>query len=1526
MKTSPYSYFIFLGIVLASMLLHTNSVFAQSLEYGPPYIIRNGSFQLVQGLSIDETNNKVLIADALEHSYHKTDFSELLLPIPIFTSHAIVSDTTLPEALLEPQGLTVTSNQHVLIADTFHNQVKLFRWNGTSYSFDPMFASTNATIVNGTPISLPRDIAIGPDGKIYLLDSGNDRILVADNVNDTSWAVWYENTDLGNPYGLDIASDNSIYLADTDNHQILQIDSGGTITRTIGHYGTGYVQFRSPRDVAVDLDGKIYIADTYNYRVQILKPDGTYYKTLGKAPLYSFIQKIEVDANKKVYVLDSGNGSLIHFPGPGVPKPYDAYVRDFSGDYGAEPSNLAYLLDSPDILVRHNPDVDLELASNLGLEAYAFQQPRFDRNNYVYVAVRNRGIHPINNVGMKLYSTDPGLPLDFPEFWETEEFYLNYTNSITNTPGNSWNIATINPPDLLPPSEIDSVIIAGPITWRPPAPETTSDAEGNLFLLTRLLQLQDPSETASGLDQVTLNNNVALRPVQVSRGPFPIGDQNTLVIGANFPDISGSVDETEVMNKVFAAGDWIQEVSYGQTIVKPQFAGVITLDNNRSFYELATNTMLVEMATEAIGKILTTQPNILDGPTMDPGDDIDRILIAVNDLSLNRDWATTGKWKYDVPGPEDKYFTVSIQSPSNTVNQYSHGLSHQLGLIDLYAYPNVSFPIDHPADEWDNMAKPIEGAHPVVWNKERATWVTSLGAKIRFIPRPPGGTSYVGNTTVDLYYQSQVDSAQVGALAFGLTEGITSMAQETHFYFVEARSPDLGNADATVPQDGVIMYYANNEIPQGQVPVIIRDHTPGTNVISDAALGVSDTESPAGTGISVTVQSEITDQGYVISFDYTPPATDYDLNIQKGEPLWTSDDIWVDNQITGGGYHAYDQIAQQSSGPVDEDPVGGVENRIYARVYNTGPATAYDFEVQFHLSDPYHTVDGVGSFDLYKSVLVGELAPDSYKDVYVVWEPLEENDPHSCVKVYLKRLTNDTNSGNNNAQQNLRVISSDQASPYPEVTFNFQASNEQSQPLLVYFQLEGIPTDWTYQLTPRKKLLIPGEQVIGSLKVTPKEGYPVCTNHEINVTAWIPEDHTLKRLGGTTVDLQLRNRTDIKMSARYLDCNRRKKITGEVRRLDQPETTVGNDQNMVLTNYQTVYQTPERYKLYLENLFQLLQVKPSEGEEPVEKPIQRGCAEIVVNGCTNPARPNEKITISYQDPSGNPVYKEVVTDQNGCFQDFHVVIEGGDWEVAAYYPGDDCSGATTIGIPLDIPIPRTSDQDNDGLEDDNEIHGDEDGDGIPNQLDRDSDNDGIIDGEEPNGDLDQDGIDNVVDIDSDGDGIIDGEDNRPYEVDKIDEHKGNNYYHLFAGLMLFNDDLPIKNNFELGLRFGRIISPKLWLEAELGLTFTEDITGSSGEVIQANLNLLRRFNTQTTPIFDPYLTGGAGILSYNGFSVGSDISPSLNLGGGFYTRVSNGLTLRFDNRLFLTNGDLNQTGTFFHYQATLGLVFHRWRF
>jgi hypothetical protein len=315
-----------------------------------------------------------------------------------------------------------------------------------------------------------------------------------------------------------------------------------------------------------------------------------------------------------------------------------------------------------------------------------------------------------------------------------------------------------------------------------------------------------------------------------------------------------------------------------------------------------------------------------------------------------------------------------------------------------------------------------------------------------------------------------------------------------------------------------------------------------------------------------------------------------------------------------------------------------------------------------------------------------------------------------------------------------------------------------------------------------------------------------------------------------------------------------------------------------------------------------------------EKP-QRGCATIYTSGCTNPKQPNTNLTIIYQDPSGNPVFKEVQTDANGCYTDEHVVVEGGDWTTTAMFGGTACFEAVKAVSIANVPLPVTGDQDDDGVKDPDEIQWDEDNDGIPGPLDNDNDNDGIIDGDEPAGNYDCDSYPNIIDQDSDNDGIIDGKDPTPYGNTAKYKVFFSALFHRFD----FDSDLPVNDGSGFNVRAGINLHPHWGVEAEVGLTSTNSKTKVSGNVYNINLNALYYFNSN---LVTPYLTGGLGMLRFNGFG-GSDNTFALNGGAGLIASPANfinGLALRAEIKAhygfggYTTNGNLN-------FQYSLGLTY-----
>lgn len=139
----------------------------------------------------------------------------------------------------------------------------------------------------------PQDIALGPDGNLYVADTWNHAIrkvtpegVVSTLAGDPSAVVWTGNiadppkgfvdgvgkaARFNTPHGLTVDHDGNVYVADTGNHAIRKITPDGRVTTVAGvgasgqDNGLGYkATFGSPYDVAVDKNHVLYVTDHDN--------------------------------------------------------------------------------------------------------------------------------------------------------------------------------------------------------------------------------------------------------------------------------------------------------------------------------------------------------------------------------------------------------------------------------------------------------------------------------------------------------------------------------------------------------------------------------------------------------------------------------------------------------------------------------------------------------------------------------------------------------------------------------------------------------------------------------------------------------------------------------------------------------------------------------------------------------------------------------------------------------------------------------------------------------------------------------------------------------------------------------------------------------------------------------------------------------------------------------------------------------------------------------------------------------------
>lgn len=115
-------------------------------------------------------------------------------------------------------------------------------------------------------LKAPSDLRLGPDGNLYISDSGNKRILVVTTRGEFVRQIGDKST-LKNPRGVFVGRDGLVYVADDNGRAVVVFDrEGQELTRYTkpSHPLFGEQSPFKPDKVAVDRRGNLYIISTGN--------------------------------------------------------------------------------------------------------------------------------------------------------------------------------------------------------------------------------------------------------------------------------------------------------------------------------------------------------------------------------------------------------------------------------------------------------------------------------------------------------------------------------------------------------------------------------------------------------------------------------------------------------------------------------------------------------------------------------------------------------------------------------------------------------------------------------------------------------------------------------------------------------------------------------------------------------------------------------------------------------------------------------------------------------------------------------------------------------------------------------------------------------------------------------------------------------------------------------------------------------------------------------------------------------------
>ncbi len=232
-------------------------------------------------------------------------------------------------AVKSPFEARVDDRERVWILDAPNSRIRLFDANGG------YLGGWGGNGDGKTNFKYPEGLATTRDG-LYVADTWNHRVERFSLTGDWKGSV----TGFMGPRGVAVGPDGSVWVADTGNNRVVKYDASLQNQQVIGEAGSKPGEFKGPVSIAIAPSGTVYVTDPGNGRIQVLDKAGKPVASWSVPWIEkSWLAHLETDQNGTLYASHPEGPEVFSFSKSGAPDQH--WTTDDSGQKFVRPVGIA---------------------------------------------------------------------------------------------------------------------------------------------------------------------------------------------------------------------------------------------------------------------------------------------------------------------------------------------------------------------------------------------------------------------------------------------------------------------------------------------------------------------------------------------------------------------------------------------------------------------------------------------------------------------------------------------------------------------------------------------------------------------------------------------------------------------------------------------------------------------------------------------------------------------------------------------------------------------------------------------------------------------------------------------------------------------------------------------------------------------------------------------------------------------------------------------------------------------------------